>query len=223
MSFRYLLLFVLLLLNLFACRAMWRSAGVWVRREEPAALSAGRDGGPCLLLNLPLLIFFQRGADSLLMDFSPSVLRPAFLPTAAWIITLLIFFAIGVPLAVISGGDPWPQEAFCGDRANLSISPEPETSAAWVSRRQFLTGSAGLAVPVVFGATAYGAYHGVSDLEISPEQVIAVPQLPRALDGMTMSKSRTCTWVPICAKPNCGIWSDIVNGLMPTWWCLPET
>jgi predicted MPP superfamily phosphohydrolase len=39
---------------------------------------------------------------------------------------------------------------------------------------------------VVFGAAAYGTYRGVSDLEISPEQVIPVPRLPRALDGMTI-------------------------------------
>ena len=186
MSFRFLLLFVLLLLNLFACRAMWRSAGVWVRRRNLRRWLRAGMVVAVLLLNLPLLIFFQRGADSLLMDFSPSVLRPAFYPTAAWIITILIFFAVGAPLAVIFAAVRGFRKRFAATGEPSEIYPQPEAAAMGWSRRQFLTGSAGMAVPVVFGATAYGAYHGVSDLEISPEQVIAVPQLPRALDGMTI-------------------------------------
>jgi predicted MPP superfamily phosphohydrolase len=215
MGFRFLLLSVLLLLNVFACRAMWRSAEVWVRRSEVRRHLLAAMILAVLLLNLPLLIFFQRGADSLLMDFSPAVLRPAFYPTATWIITLLVFFAVGAPLAAVFGATRAAGRLTARRKGLRAASPEPALAAVDASRRRFLTGSAGLAVPVFFGAAAYGTYHGVSNLEISPEQTIAVPQLPRALDGMTIVQLTDLHVGPYIREAELRNLVSTVNGLHP--------
>jgi predicted MPP superfamily phosphohydrolase len=213
MSFRFLLLLFLVLLNLFACRAMWRSLDVWVLRERVRRYTRAGIVSLIILLNLPLLIFFQRGADFLLSYFSPAVLKPAFFPTTIWIITLLLFFALGAPVAVFLTLVRRIQGRLAPNGKTPELSPQPKAAEHGFSRREFLTGSAGVAVPVVFGAAAYGAYHGIGDLEVSPVQTIAVPQLPKGFEGITFVQITDLHVGPYLREAELRSVVNTVNGL----------
>jgi predicted MPP superfamily phosphohydrolase len=216
MSFRYLLLLVLLGLNLFACVPMWRGLGVWVRRRSVRRWLRTGMVVAVVLLNLPLLVFFQRGADSLLAGVPPSILKPAFLPTAAWIVTLLGFFIIAAPVVLISAVLRGVRVVLAsGERPARALSHLESAEPVGLSRRQFLTGGAGLAVPALFGAVAYDSYSGITDLEISPEQAIPIPGLPRALDGMTIVQLTDLHVGPYIQEGELRHLVGIVNGLRP--------
>ena len=67
-------------------------------------------------------------------------------------------------------------------REGTGISSGRELS--WPTRRRFITGSLGLALPAVYGISAYGLSSSLDNLEITAELPIKISNLPRALDGL---------------------------------------
>ena len=61
---------------------------------------------------------------------------------------------------------------------------EPSEVAVWPERRKFIAGGVGLALPALFGVSAYGLHGALDDLEVSPELSIPIPHLSAALDGL---------------------------------------
>src|SRR5215210_3808829 len=101
MSFRWILLAFLLLLNWFAYAALRRAVGVWVRRESRRRWTLVGTKIGIGLLNLPLLVFFIRELNQVLVAFPAPVLKVAFYPAGAWLATLLaFFFIVGPPTAL---------------------------------------------------------------------------------------------------------------------------
>lgn len=179
-------------LLLLWCLKPWVPAGQ--RRRMLVWMMAG-----FILLNIPLAVFFFRPLDALLMPFPVTLLEKAFLPSAIWVTTLVMYAGLGV-LATgawltyrvvrrVASGMPhqpsrevppgnglprWPLAALAGPDP-LMDSPE---------RRKFIAGGMGLALPAMFGVATYGVHGALDQLQISPELPIAVPHLPRALDGL---------------------------------------
>ncbi|MBI4459527.1 MAG: metallophosphoesterase [Acidobacteria bacterium] len=214
MGFRFPLLLVLLLLNLFAYVALRRTVITWIdpparQRKMMYAISL-----IVFLLNIPLLAFFVRRADRALAYISPAALEIFFYPAAAWLITLIAFFVIAAP----------PTFAWGAGQAVLRIirKKSPATAAVVsprpplvLSRRKFLAGSAGLLIPGIYGAAAYGAYGNLGDVEVSPELPIQIPNLPKSLDGLTVVQLSDLHVGPYIREKELRRIVGTINGLHP--------
>ena len=185
-SFRLLLLPFFVLLNWYAWRALRRAAAGWLGTGRFAG--AGKWlGWLIVLLNVPLLAFFLPGADARLRLVPPALLRIFFYPATVWLATIIAFFCIAAPLAVVFGLAKhlagWirkSKEWIFGSPA----SPLPKSPAA--ARRTFLSGVPGLLIPGIYGVAAYGVYSHMGEIDISKEYSIPIPYLPRSLDGLTI-------------------------------------
>ena len=186
--FRISVFFLFLLLNLFAYLAARRAVVVWVSLPErrhkllKALLLA------LLLINIPLGVFFIGPASSTLNRIPPVVLRIFFYPSTAWLATILFFFIIAGPPALIVTLARVLARAFAKRPGQAGIDTAPAVSAAApvLSRRRFLAGGPGLLIPGIYGIAAYGVYGNLDDLEISKELAVPIPYLPPSLEGMTI-------------------------------------
>lgn len=201
------LLVLLILLNYVPWRVLGWHVHHWVA-EERQRHTRRWIAAFILLLNLPLVFFFIRPLDRLLWFFPTELMPAAFLPAAAWVLTLLLY---GMAVAGISVGwmllHKWRAQR-AGSPSLLAASsaaPAPKlglTRAAvpssirsvrendapaatyLLARRRFLAGGMGLAVPAFFGVSTYGLRGALDGLEISPELPVAIPHLTRALEGL---------------------------------------
>jgi predicted MPP superfamily phosphohydrolase len=147
-----------------------------------------------LILNLPLSVFFYRPLDALLVYFPTRNMKNLFLPSLAWVMTLLFCSLTLAVLAVstaivfhtkkLFSGRSTEKSATVGEKhARIHSANELNKLNHWPARRRFITGSLGLALPAFYGVSAYGLSSGLDNLEISPQLPIAIPDLPSALDG----------------------------------------
>jgi uncharacterized protein len=192
-AFPSLILFILL--NLITVRIIRSSINVWIlpayRRRVLLWISV-----ILLIINLPLSVFFYRPLDALLGYFPPRVMGSLFLPSFAWLMTLLFssltLAALAASTAIIAtirrlfgrnntGVEGEKRKKLCstGESPKLTFLPD---------RRRFLTGSFGLALPAFYGVSTYGLNSGLDNLEISPQLPIAIPDLPSALDGFRITQ-----------------------------------
>lgn len=186
MGYRMPLLFLFLLVNCFAYVALRGSISRWVRdatrrRRVMLGLHLG-----FLLLNLPLIAFFIRRLNLALLHVPTRVLEIIFYPSTAWLATLIAFFLLAGPLALVWGLVKGVQRLWHWRHRGIETSRlagPPD-----YSRRGFLSGTAGLLVPAIYAVAAYGTYGNLGDLDISPERTIVMPRLPRALDGMSIAQ-----------------------------------
>ncbi|MGE0405954.1 MAG: metallophosphoesterase [Candidatus Korobacteraceae bacterium] len=214
MSFRYLILLTLLLLNLFAVALMWRSVAAWARsRRLRVGLMAGIMVAVCLL-NLPLFFFFLRGTDAFILSLPTSILKPVFYPATAWIVTLMVVFVVGAPIAILVALVKGVRKLL-SPRSAGAPQPVLATAGPGFSRRQFLAGSTGLVVPALFSVSAYATYRGLDDLEVSRELTIPVRNLPRSLDGMTIVQLTDLHVGPYMREVELQHLVSVVNGLNP--------
>jgi predicted MPP superfamily phosphohydrolase len=145
-----------------------------------------------VLLNLPLAVFFFRPLDALLMPFPVSLLENAFLPSAIWVTTLVMYSALGVLIVLAwvgyrlirfrSSSRPPRQGGLVARARNLLAAPDPILDSP--QRRQFIAGGMGLTLPALFGVATYGLHGALDELQVSPEVSVPIPHLPAALDGL---------------------------------------
>ena len=182
MGFRLPILLLFLLVNGFAYIALRRSLVHWVRdevrrRRAMLALHLG-----VLLLNLPLIAFFIRWLNLALLRIPTGVLEVVFYPSTAWLATIIAFFMLAAPLALLWGLVQGLKMLW--RRRRSSAAAKRSAGGVELSRRGFLAGSAGLLVPAIYGVAAYGTYGSIGDLDISDERAILMRNLPRSLDGL---------------------------------------
>ena len=209
MGFRGILLFLFLLINLFAYLALRQAVYYWAPASKRRRVLWGVNLA-VVALNLPLCAFFIRRFDLALLWIPTWVLEVLFYPATAWLATIIAFFVLVGPLSAIAAlarGVRWawrsasrlarsPDQRSLApnpDKASLSGAPTqvpaaqistPGTFA--ISRRGFIRGSVGMLIPAMYGVADYGAYDSLDDLDVSPEIAIPIPHLPRSLDGMTI-------------------------------------
>ncbi|MBI4464189.1 MAG: metallophosphoesterase, partial [Acidobacteria bacterium] len=187
MRFRFTLLGIFLLMNLFAFVALRRAVITWIDPPGRQRKAMYLISLVVFLLNIPLLAFFIRRADLALDLVSLSVLKVFFYPATAWLLTLIVFFAIAAPPTFVWGLGRTVAHFLRKIRKENSAALASSTPGApALSRRRFLAGSAGLLIPGIYGVAAYGAYGTLGDIEVSPEQSIPIPNLPRSLEGLTI-------------------------------------
>lgn len=194
MGLRWQLLYLFLLTNGFAYLALRAAASYWIREKAARRRALRGLHIGLLLLNLPLVALFVRRLNSAMADLPTSLLEIVFYPSAAWLATIIAFFILAGPLALLwglfklvrmlrrsRGSASFPASA---NERSYSRPNARASQAPVISRRQFVAGSAGLLVPGMYAVAAYGTYGNMGDLDISKEQVIPIPKLPRSLDGL---------------------------------------
>ncbi|MBI3934900.1 MAG: metallophosphoesterase [Acidobacteria bacterium] len=184
MGFRWPLLTLFLLVNGFAYLALRRTVSHWVRdgvrrRRAMLGLHLG-----FLLLNLPLIPFFIRRLNLALLHIPTGVLEIVFYPSTAWLATIIAFFLLLGPLALIWGLVNVGRILW-GWR-HPGTEPGNPSDGVELSRRGFLAGSVGLLLPGIYAVAAYGTYGNLDDLDISAERAIPMPNLPRSLEGLSI-------------------------------------
>jgi predicted MPP superfamily phosphohydrolase len=210
MGFRLTLSILLVLLNVIPLLALCRAVNAWVRPRyrRMALLSVGVT---VFALNIPLIFFWVRSLyDYVFYSLPASTLRTVFYPSLAWYTTALVCNLALVPAYVIRA---------VGNAAkrlvNHSRPRTPHGPAVAVSRRSFLTGSAGLLVPTVYGASAYKLLDSFEDVDVSREWTIPMPHLPRSLDGLTVVQLTDLHVGPYIRREEVAYWVSLVNRLRP--------
>ena len=187
MEFRTIIIVPFLLLNLFAGLAFLFSLRTWIHKPTARRWSAGFLLWAIILLNLPLLTFYSEWADLYLLKLSSSFLQAAYLPSTAWLITLIVFFMIAAPLIIFAGLiKGWRFLAGRFRAGAPSLETLPAISSSSLARRKFIVGSAGLLIPAIYGGAVYNVYGTLGDIDVSKEIEIPIPHLPRSLDGLTI-------------------------------------
>ena len=182
MSFRVLLLILFIFLNLFALGVLRRGVNYWVdskyRRQANNWI-----GLMVLLLDIPLLVFFIPSAEATLRLVPSTLLRIFFYPSTAWMATVVAFFFIAAPIAVVWGLIRWMRES---KEPSSKSAAAPTSEADGLSRRSVLAAAPSLLIPCIYGVAAYGVYSHSGDIDVSQEYAIPIPHLPRSLEGMTI-------------------------------------
>ena len=184
MGFRMPLLVLFLLVNGFAYMALRRTVSYLVRedlRRRRAMLGLHL---AFVLLNLPLIAFFIRRLNLALLHIPTGVLEIVFYPSTAWLATIIAFLLLAGPLVLLWGLGKGVQMLWRW--WNSAAEPGASAGGMEYSRRGFLTAGAGLLVPAIYAVSAYGTYGSIDDLDISAEQTIPMPHLPRSLDGLSI-------------------------------------
>ena len=186
MDFHLLRFLLVVLFNLIAYFALREAATQWIRPESRRK-AVRVVGLVVFLLSLPLLFFFIRGTN-ISLDSVPSwALKIFFYPATAWLATIIAFFLIAAPSAVVwTVGKTLAVLIRKGKHLLSATPPRPPQEAPALSRRRFLAGSAGLLIPSIYGVAAYGVYGGTHEIDISEQVSIPIPYLPRSLEGLTI-------------------------------------
>ena len=186
MSARLVLLPIFLCFNLIALLALGRVVRRWVspgRRRQASKWTRL----VVLLLNIPLLVFFSPRADDMLRVIPQPVLRVFFYPATAWLATIIAFFFLSVPAAMAWGvGKRLPGWISKSKHWILGSAPPSPLEAPDLARRSLLSGIPGLLIPGIYGVAAYGLYSRMGEIDVSKENSIPIPHLPRALEGLTV-------------------------------------
>ena len=162
-----------------------------------------------VLLNLPLAVFFFRPLDALLMPFPVTLLDKLFLPSAAWVMTLIMYSCLAVMAAGLA--------ALLGlyRKSTQPDSPARPALAMPEDRRKFIAGGMGLALPALYGVATYGLHGGLDDLQVSAEQSVAIPYLPAALDGLRVVHLSDIHVGPYLRRRELESLTERVNSLRP--------
>lgn len=175
-----------------------------------------------ILLNLPLAVFFFRPLDALLMPFPVTLIEKAFLPSAVWVSTLLMYSALAVLMAsawvayrFLRRAAP-KQPADSPRGAGLSaLLTETDSLLQSAERRKFLAGGIGLSLPALFGVATYGLHGALDELQVSPELAIPIPHLPAALDGLRVVHLSDIHVGPYLRRQELEYLTGLVNALRP--------
>ena len=213
MNLRWPLLVFFVLFNWFAYWAMRRSLAYWIRNADSERRAVLVLRIVFVLLNLPLLAFFFRTLDLALLRVSTGTLEVVFYPSTAWLATVIAFALLAGPVALLWG--LYRLLAGQRSRARASSSRNAPALQSDLSRRGFVAGSAGLLIPAFYGIAAYGTYGTLNDLDISAERAIAIPNLPRSLEGMTIVQLSDLHTGPYVREKELRRLVDLVNGLKP--------
>jgi predicted MPP superfamily phosphohydrolase len=182
-----MLYLVAVLINVLAYLAMRRAVKTLLRpiRQRPVLIVLA---AIVLLLNLPLLFLFDRQAGGFLYSLSPEVLQAIFLPTSVWMMTLIIFMLIAVPVGVVVYIMKHilvvAHRITRRDVSDCSGNPVSPVSSQGLSRRELIAGGGGLLIPAVIGMTSYKAYSSMDSIDITPERPIQIPYLPKSMEGL---------------------------------------
>lgn len=207
---------VISFLLLLWCLRPWVPARL--RRRALAWLLVG-----FVLLNLPLAVFFFRPLDALLMPFPVSLIERAFLPSAIWVTTLVMYSGLAV-LAVLAWMAYRLVRQAVMRRRDRSPARSPLLTAVFQGpdpvldspeRRNFLAGGLGLTLPALFGVASYGVHSALNDLQISPEVAVPIPHLPRVLDGMRVVHLSDIHVGPYLRRRELESLAGLVNSLRP--------
>ncbi len=204
MGYRIPVLIGLIVLNLFAFLVLRKAVVDWVgsprRRRRVVVLIASL----VVLLNLPLVPFFLRDLDQWLVRLPAGFLRLVYFPASVWVQTLMLFALITFPVMgywIVRRATRWLRRSRSVPPADSETDAESEAGSGAepgaepgnmdaqqfrADRRRFVTGSAGLLVPALYGVAALSRAGVLDELEISPERAITIPDLPRSLDGLSV-------------------------------------
>jgi predicted MPP superfamily phosphohydrolase len=186
--FRLTILILFILLNIFACTALVRTVRVWVRQPKRRRIILWCFALIVTVLNIPIVLFFYRSFDPSQLGIPLRLLQMSFYPTMAWLVTVLFFFVLVGPPALMLTLARAVARPFI---KRPSATPDNDAPAAvgdkpGLSRREFLAGSAGLLIPPIYGVAAYGIFGNLDELEITAEHAVPIPYLPSSLEGMTI-------------------------------------
>ncbi|OFV95066.1 MAG: hypothetical protein A3H28_17100 [Acidobacteria bacterium RIFCSPLOWO2_02_FULL_61_28] len=190
--FRPAVFILFLLLNLFVYVVLRRAVVVWVRNQQHQRLALNVLCLSIVLINIPLGTFFLRESHLILRQVPPILLRIFFYPSTAWLATILCFFLLAAPptmiWAVVRGLLFVGRTIATQLRESRAAAAPPAVAASGpaLTRRTFLTSSAGLLIPGIYGVAAYGVYGNLDELDVSKEQATPIPYLPRSLEGLTI-------------------------------------
>lgn len=180
-----------------------------------------------VLFNIPLAVFFFRPLDALLMPFPATLLEKAFVPSAIWVTTLVMYSGFGL-LAIAAwlavrvirkvvidapGKDAQGESRQTRSRLTSLVGPDPMLDSP--ERRKFIAGGMGLALPAMFSVATYGVHGALDQLQISPELPIAIPHLPRALDGLRIVHLSDIHVGPYLRRRELESLAGLVDGLRP--------
>jgi predicted MPP superfamily phosphohydrolase len=187
--FRLTVFILIIMLNLFACLALVRTVRVWVRPPKRQRTILRCVALVVTVLNVPLTLFFFRSFDPSLLGIPLWFLRVFFYPATAWLATILFFFIIVCPPALIltlAWAVAWPFTKRPSVTLNNAAPAVAVRGKPALSRREFLAGSAGMLIPGIYGVAAYSVYGNLDELDISEEHAVPIPYLPTSLEGMTI-------------------------------------
>jgi predicted MPP superfamily phosphohydrolase len=205
---------ILVLLNILPLFAVYRAVNAWVRpksRRRAVLICAGL---AALVLNIPISFFWVRSlSDYLFYSLPSSTLRAIFYPSLAWYTTALLCTLILGPAYIIWAAGKGARKLAGRNRPNAETGSLP--GAAVISRRSFFTGSAGLLVPAIYGASAYKLFDSFDQVDVSPELAIPMPHLPRSLEGLTIVQLSDLHVGPYIRRKELEYWVSLVNQLRP--------
>lgn len=229
MGFRLSIFVALILFNALPVYALLRSTGTLVeapRRRRVRALIFGL----IILINLPITIFWVRGIYDHLYDLPANFLRHSFIPTVAWQSSALAFTLLFGPIYLIAATwtllSKWierrsqakPVVPASPMAPGMNETPGQTEAAAGVTplltRRAMLRSGPGLVVPALtMGLT--GKMFLEDAVDVSRQMEIAIPNLPRSLDGMTIVQLSDLHAGPYIRRKEIEYWVSLANGLKP--------
>src|ERR1035438_1374065 len=134
------------------------------------------------VINSPaLFIFAIYGSGHTLNQIPLGLLKWLVYPFFAWVATLLAFLLVGAPadlLIAVWRGLAWTVNRPRGREKDETLN---------LARRGFLTSAAAVVPPLLYGISIKGVYSS-HDLDISPVQTVAIPDLPASFDGMVITQ-----------------------------------
>ena len=214
MGIRSIISSVLVLLNVLPLFAVYRAVNAWVRPKSRRRVVLTCVSLAVLVLNIPISLFWVRSLyEYLFYDLPASTLRAIFYPSLAWYTTALLCTVILAPAYIIWAAGKGVKRLAGRSRPNTEAGSL--AGVAVISRRSFFTGSAGLLVPTVYGASAYKLFDSFDEVDVSPELAIPMPHLPRSLDGLTIVQLTDLHVGPYIRRKELEHWVSLVNRLRP--------
>jgi len=205
---------ILLLLNIVPLFAVYRAVNAWVGSKSRRRVVLTCVGLAVLVLNIPISFFWGRVLDDYLFNsLPPSTLRAMFCPSLAWYTTGLLCTLILGPAYIIWAAGRGARRFAGRTRPNAEADSQP--GAGVISRRSLFAGSAGLLVPVTYGASACQLFDSFDHVDISPELAIPMPHLPRSLEGLTIVQLTDLHVGPYIRRKELEYWVSLVNQLRP--------
>jgi predicted MPP superfamily phosphohydrolase len=214
MGIRFGISSILVLLNILPLFAVYRAVNAWIRPKSRRRAVLTCVGLAVLVLNLPISFFWVRSLnDSLSYGLPASTLRAIFYPSLAWYTTALLCTLILGPAYVIWAAGKGARRLASRDRPRTES--DSLAAAAVISRRSLFTGSAGLLVPAIYGASAYKLFDSFDQVDVAPELAIPMPHLPRYFAGLTIVQLTDLHVGPYIRRKELEYWVSLVNQLRP--------